>query len=484
MALFNIEIQILSDSDIAGYLESLCTCISDMNLQVSLDPSVPGVGALLTAFIRAFESGLITSFKPFIALVSVVLDSLSTKPIIKAPIVFLDKIIDVSDGIAELLSDPPISILEAIVGEVLSPLIDNINIPLPSIEGFIEILTTDISITDIDWNKWLDEGKLIIPDKLQEAGEKAIRETLQLFQVPINGLGEPMVNLVPFFKILSLVLFPVCFVKGLIQAVIDLVTELVTDLFGAISSIVQLISDPPGFLVEFMGDILAPVLGSLCKSFMPPGVDTSGLDDALSGLFGEIFAYKLGLITLDTAEIGKLFTKYESMVPALAFITPFIKIFICLIKWFFSLLTDVEKMLTMFLPEGFSADDIKQPPISTASYNYSQKKITMYNPESDGKAASVYKALEGKEGFQIQFYHKDGNRWLTAIISEVKQTIFATDPDGNVLSDKTEVFLTTDPSLVFGETDENDNPIGKNDDTGSFDEDDEDGTFGIKLIEV
>ncbi len=370
---FGIDVELIPEEGLQAQIDKLVSCLKDSGIEIDIDINEPGLGSLIATLIRSIEKAIIAAYEPIIALVKVVIEAIDAG--INAATVFLDKISNVINAIGELLSGLPLSIIEFIVNKIVEPITKNINIPFPSIEGILDIILGKESLISIDWEKWLEEGKLIIPESLKAKGEEKVKQVLTLFQ-SFNGL------LPPFLKILEVLLFPIKFAIGAIEGIISKVQDLVTNLFDAIGEIVDLIGDPVGFVLDFIADIFSNVLAPIIQNLIP--IDEKDVE-AFIVKFKELISliFKIGAVKIDID--GWI----EALPPTLKTIfkqvVSFIKIIQCFIFWIVGLLNP-QTILGMF-----GLGNFKLPPIEFTNWSANTKAFSTTKISSED-LAKMFKA--------------------------------------------------------------------------------------------
>lgn len=318
---FGVEAQLITDNQIQTQINKLQECLESAGIGLrETDINLPGEGSFIKTIIRAIEAGIITSFEPLIALINVIVEAVNAG--IRAPKVFIEKIVNVVNGITELLSGLPLSIIDFIVNKILGPIVDNINIPFPSTEILIDISFGRINIQDINWKDLLDKQLLIIPPTLLKIPTDKLNEILLIFE----SFGDSPI----FTKIIEVLLFPIDFAIGLIESVINIVSDLVTNLFSAIEKIVEIASGP----VEFVIDLIGEIFGNVILKFIPDDITVSiGFKDKFIELIKDFFS---GI----DINISKWIDNLPDFLK-----TPFriignlLQLISCIIKWLLGLLT-------------------------------------------------------------------------------------------------------------------------------------------------
>ena len=389
---FGIKVRILQDDQIQQIVDELLACMKSSGLQVDSKIDDPGIAALINSFIRAIEAGLISAYEPLIALINVVTEAI--KAGVKAPIVFLEKIIKVANGVVELLSGLPLSIIDFIVNKVLSPIIDNINIPFPNVAGIIEIILGKVKLTDIKWSQWLAEGKLIIPPKLKAKGDAAIEQVLTLFQ-SFDGLPSA------FLKLFEVLLFPIKFAIGLIESVVKLVSGLVKNIFDAIAKLTEIISNPVGFIIDTVLDIIVTVITPILKILSPIKIpDISAFQEKIKELIE-------GILKVPSFDVNAWISKLPPGIqPIFNSIIGFIKFFGCFIKWFFSLIKP-QTILGLF---GLGSPASILPSIESTKWIYVNRGFVI------DPIPGIDKVF--KSGNKIEI--KDGNLTVEGTINKIE----------------------------------------------------------------
>jgi hypothetical protein len=357
---FGINVEIISEEALQAEINKIIGCLKENGIEIETNVDDPGLAALIATLIKSIEKAIITSFEPIIALISVVKEAIDAG--LNAINVFLEKIVKVVEAITELLSNLPISIIEFIVNKIIEPIMKYINIPFPSIQGIIEILSGSISLGNIDWDKWLLEGKLVIPQKLKDKGQEKVDQVMTLFK-SINGLG------VAFLKILELLLFPIKFAIGVIEAVLNKAGELAENLFDAIAEIVSLIGNPVQWLLDFIAGIFADILAPIVIEFIP-NINVENIQ-AFIAKFKELIAsiFKIGAIRIDIDKwIENLPTGLREIFKQ---IVAFIKLIQCFIFWLVGLLNP-QTVLSIF---GLGGGSFKFPPVKAIGWLRNSKSF-------------------------------------------------------------------------------------------------------------
>lgn len=386
---FGINVEIISEEALQAEIDKIIECLKKAGIEIETNTDDPGLAALIATMIKSIEKAIISAYEPIIALISVVKEAIDAG--LEAVAVFLEKIVKVVEGITELLSNLPMSIIEFIVNKIIEPIMKHINIPFPNIQGIIEIISGAVSLPNIDWKKWLQDGKLTIPEKLKEKGQEKIDQVMTLFE-NINGLG------IPFLKILELLLFPIKFAIGTIQAVLNKASELVKNLFDAIAEIVSLVGNPVQWLLDFIAGIFADVLAPIVQKFIP-NITPEDIQ-AFIAKFKELIAsiFKIGAIKID---INKWI---EKLPPRLKIIfkqvVGFINLIQCFIFWLVGLLNP-QTILSIF---GLGGGSFKFPPIKSTEWVKSSRSFKMdlkdMTPEDLAKMFKKDDKVEIKRGSQ------------------------------------------------------------------------------------
>ncbi len=414
---FGLNPVLIQDSQLQQMIDDLGSCLKDSGLEIDMNTEKPGMGALVKTIIRSFEKGITTPYEPLIGLVSAVTEAL--KAGIEAPAEFAGKVAALVSAISDLLANLPMSVVEFIISKLLKPF-DFLMVPIPSGDAIIDIIVNTLTLTDIDWKKWLDEAKLLIPDTLQALGQEIIDQVMQLLNIPIDGFGKLLTDLIPYVKIIGIIFLPIKFAIGLIKAVVDIVKDLTTDIIAAVNKLTEIASDPVGFVLGMIGDILGPVIAEIAKSFAPPVVDISGIAAGVQAFFDRIF--KIGAPKLTIDELMDMAVSY----PGFDKIISFLLLVQCIIKWMIGLLKP-ETILGLFFPAGVPS----QPPFKVLGYVASSKALKLDNEKADPSKAF-------KVGNQIEFFHADLGTKLTAeILSASGDTIILKTDPSNGTDDET-----------------------------------------------
>lgn len=389
---FGIEIEIIPEQALQAEIDKIVLCLKNSGIDIETNIDEPGLGALIATLIRSIEKAIISAYEPIIALVSVVKEAIDAG--LNAINVFLEKIVKIVEAITEILSDLPISIIEFIVNKILEPITKNINIPFPNVQGIIEIISGKVSLLNIDWRKWLEEGKLTIPQKLKDKGQEKIDQVMTLFD-SLDGVGAA------FLKILELLLFPLKFAIKTIEAVLRKTAELVKNLFDAINEIVSLVSNPVQFVLDFIAGIFADVLAPIIQKFVP-NLNTEDIE-AFVAKFKELISsiFAIGAIKINIDEW------IEQLPPPLKAIfkqvSAFIKLIQCFIFWLVGLLSNPQTILNIF---GLGGGNFKLPPIKGSSYNKKEKRFTTSDITSEDLSKLLKKGdkitIEGVSTFPLE----------------------------------------------------------------------------------
>jgi hypothetical protein len=353
---FGIDVELIPEEALRAEINKIQQCLRDSGIEIEIDIDEPGLGSLIATLIKAIEKAIIAAYEPIIALVNIVTEAIEAG--VNAVSVFLEKIQKVINAIAELVSNFPQSIIEFIINKIVEPIAKYINIPFPSISGILEIILGRVKLVDIDWEKWLAEGKLIVPEKLKAKGEEKVKQVLTLFQ-SFNGLQAA------FLKLLELLLFPIKFAIKAIEGIVRKVQQLVTNLFKAINEIVEIVSNPVQYVLEFIAEIFAIVLTPIVESIAGKIEDIELFIAKFKELIASIF--QIGAVKIDIEKW------IEALPPGLRAvfkqISNFIKIIQCFIFWIVGLL-NVQTILRMFGLTNF-----KFPPVKFSSYIERQKRL-------------------------------------------------------------------------------------------------------------
>jgi hypothetical protein len=384
---FGINVQIISEQGLRTEINKIAECLKGSGVELEVDPDQPGLGALIATLIRAIEKALIAAYEPLIALVNVVTEAL--KAGVRAPIVFIDKIVDLTSGLAELLANLPISIIEFIIERILQPIAENILIPFPGAAALLEILTGRVKLAEINWQEWLASGKLVIPEKLRARGESVVNQVLTLFQSQ-HGLPPAII------KIFELLLFPFKFAIGVLESVIDFVQGLVSNIFKAVAELANIVGDPVGWLIGFIADIFAQVLLPIVSLFIPVKIDDLvSFGNRFAELIGRLFS-GLGSFDLNSWLAGLL---PEERAPFEA-ILGFIRVLRCLIIWLVGLLNPATILGLLGLQGGVAA-----PPVEGDRWTFTDRSIR----------------TKGVEPSDLALFYKPGSRVLVKLGTEQRQ---------------------------------------------------------------
>lgn len=411
---FGINVEIISEEALQAEIDKIIECLKKSGIEIETNVDDPGLAALIATLIKSIEKAIISAYEPVIALVNVVTEAIDAG--FAAVKVFLEKIVKVIEGVAELLSKLPMSIIEFIVNKVLEPIMKNINIPFPNVQGIIEIISGKISFNDINWKQWLEDGKLTIPEKLKAKGEEKVNQVLTLFE-NINGS-------VPFLKLLELLLFPFKFAIGVIQGILKKVQELVTNLFDAINEIVEIVSNPVQFVLDFIGGIFADVLAAIAKTFVPiKPEDVQLFIEKFKELILSIF--KIGAVKLD---IDKWI---ESLPPSLKSIfkqvVGFVKLIQCFIFWLVSLLTP-QTILNIF-----GLNNFKFPPVKATKWIKDSRSFTI--DLGDMKVEDLAKMFKPNDKITIKIDLLEREAIVESVsgnIIKIKEQIFTSDLENTI----------------------------------------------------
>lgn len=360
---FGIKVEIIPEEALQAEIDKIVLCLKNSGIEIETNIDEPGLGALIATLIRSIEKAIISAYEPIIALVGVVTEAIDAG--LNAISVFVNKIVDVVEAIAELLSNLPLSIIEFIVNKILEPITKNINIPFPNVQGIIEIISGKVNLIDIDWRKWLQEGKLTIPQKLKDKGQEKIDQVMTLFD-SLDGVGAA------FLKILELLLFPLKFAIKTIESVLRKTAELAKNLFDAINEIVSLISNPVQFVLDFIAGIFADVLAPIIQKFVP-NLNTEDIE-AFVAKFKELISsiFAIGAIKINIDEW------IEQLPPPLKAIFKqvgaFIKLIQCFIFWLVGLLGNPQTILNIF---GLGGGGFKLPPVKSTIYRAQSRTFTI-----------------------------------------------------------------------------------------------------------
>jgi hypothetical protein len=407
---FGINAKLIQDSALQGELDKISECLKKSGIDLTIDLSVPGLGALIATLVRTIEKAIVSSFEPLIALISTVMEALDAG--IEAITVFIEKVAKLVSAIAELLANLPMSIIEFIVNKIIEPIIKNINIPFPSIEALIQILTFQIKLPDIDWDDWYKKGWLIIPQKLIDKGKKFVDEALQLFKSVADGIAAA------FLKIIELLMFPIKIAMDLIKKVVEFVSGLVTNIFDTIKSLLEIIKNPVQWVLDFIGDLFADILSGIMALFVAIEIpDLNEFKKWVKEFIGKLF--KIGSIKFDIDEwLKEVPEPYKSILET---IIGFLKLLQCFILWIISLLSPAT-ILGLFFPLG--ADKMKMPPMKMKSYTSSTREIIIDDPGT--KLSDVFAINDN-----ISFVHKTKCTLNGVIISMTENSlIIKDDPAG------------------------------------------------------
>lgn len=410
---FGINTQIISDDALQSELNKINICLKNSGVDLSLDISSPGLGALLTTLIRSMEKSLIASYEPFIALVNVVVESL--KAGVNAIPTFLEKITKVLSGITELLSGAPLSFIDFIVNKIIEPITENINIPFFSASALIEIILNFISglslddiINDIKINSesWFSSGKIIIPQKIINKGNNAIKNAKKFIVECTDA----------FMRLLNLLILPINFAMKLIEKVLKTVSELATDLIKTIKSLFEIISNPVQWVIEFISDIIGDIVAQLGILFGNVKDNTEIFKEWIKKLIVILVGPESLNFDLDNW-INKEVP--ENIKQNFLKIIGFIKVIKCFILWFISLINP-QTLVNLFF--GGKTDNIKMPPLKISSYTADIR--TIITDKDSAKPNDVFVI-----GDTISFEHSVCGRLNATIYSLTNNSIVLTyDP--------------------------------------------------------
>lgn len=413
---FGIKTQLLTDDQIKTVIQDLIESINQLSTEgaepFEINLEDPGIAAFIATMIRSIEKALLTSFEPLVALFNVILDSL--KAGLKAIPVFFDKIVKVVTGLKDLLLPDPITgIINFIVGKIIQPIIDNINIPFPSIPTMIELIFNSITlskseyekwITNIDFNKWLESGKILISTKLQGGGKKtkeAVERGLTLFQ-KVEGFEKPA-----FLKLLEVLLMPIKFCFELIKKIIDLVTGLVTNLFDAISNMLKILSNPVQFVLDLIAGIFSDVLSAILNVLFE-FEDKEKIEKTFN-------TYILNLFNLTAPKID-IKEWIKTLPPEIAAvfnsISGFINFISSFLTWFIGLISKPAALLAGL----FGLMSSNMSPVKMKYTVYSSKTNTLIADSSEGLGKDdLSKILQPKS--KIIFYDSKRNPIEAEVVS-------------------------------------------------------------------
>jgi hypothetical protein len=413
MSAFGIDPVIISENQIQAQLNILQQCLIKEGISIDLNIDQPGLGALLHTLIRTLEKSITTPLQPIIALVRIVLDALSKG--LNAITFFVDKIKDFIKGITELIENP----FDFALGELLAPIINNINIPFPNAEGIMQIITGRISLKDIDWSKWLKQGKIIIPERLKDK-PKIVENILSVFQ--FNGSDTNA-----FLKIIQILLMPFKFVFSLLKTILTLVKDISTNLIKTVQTITEILMNPVKWLIDLIMDLLGSLIADVVLQLTPS--EPPNIPDFLK----RIKELVLNLFTNKDFDFKKWLDNLPQ--PIKLIIQPvvaFIKIIKCTILWFISILT-VQNLIKLFLPDGFTINDVKAPQIKTKSYDSTNKILFVDEPNLNlTETFSI--------GDKIIYNHKVSGKLTFTIQSITTTTLTFTQDLSNSKNDGTNTF--------------------------------------------
>ena len=413
MSAFGIDPVIISENQIQAQLNILQQCLIKEGISIDLNIDQPGLGAFLHTLIRTLEKSITTPLQPIIALVRIVLDALSKG--LNAITFFVDKIKDFIIGITELIENP----FDFALGELLSPIINNINIPFPNAEGIMQIITGRISLKDIDWSKWLKEGKIIIPERLKDK-PKIVENILSVFQ--FNGSDTNA-----FLKIIEILLMPFKFVFSLLKTILTLVKDISTNLIKSVQTITEILMNPVKWLIDKIMDLLGSLIADVVLQLIPS--DPPNIPDFLK----RIKELVLNLFTNKDFDFKKWLDNLPQ--PIKLIIQPvvaFIKIIKCTILWFISIL-NVQNLIKLFLPDGFTINDVKAPQMKTKSYDSTNK--ILFVDEPDLNLTETFSI-----GDEIIYNHKTSGQLTFTIQSITTTTLTFTQDLSNSKNDGTSTF--------------------------------------------
>jgi hypothetical protein len=413
---FGINVEIISEEALQAEIDKIIECLKNAGIEIETNVDEPGLAALIATLIKSIEKAIISAYEPVIALVNVVTEAIDAG--FEAVKVFLEKIVKVVEGITELLSKLPMSIIEFIVNKVLEPIMKHINIPFPNIQGIIEIISGAVSLNNINWKQWLKDGKLTIPEKLRAKGEEKVNQVLTLFE-NFNGMG------IPFIKLLELLLFPFKFAIGVIQGILKKVQELVTNLFDAINEIVEIVSNPVQWVLDFIGGIFADVLAMIAKVFIPISPEDIQLFIAK---FKELILsiFKIGAIKLDIDKwIDGLPPRLKAIFKQ---VVGFVKLIQCFIFWLVGLLTP-QTILNIF-----GLNNFKFPPVKATKWTKDSRNFTINL--GDMTAEDLAKMFKPNDKITIQRGSQSEKEGIVEIVSgniiKIKEQIYSSDFEDTV----------------------------------------------------
>lgn len=500
MALFNLEVYVISDPSLQKILNDIhaCMCSSGLILP-EIKLGEPGIGALLESLVRSLEASLIASWKPMIKLIQVIVQAL--KDGIKAPATFLKLIKDLVKQIADL-ADPE-KLLHALICEVAGPLIDKLLLPIPGVELLLDLLMGRKTMTEIicHFQRYLEEGKIMIPEVLTALGitthasslvswikdKTYLEQVLQLWKIPVNGMLEEMLELTPIIKIITWIFFPIKLAQGLICAVINLVNTLVTNIFKGVAKMSELLSDPGKFIMSLLKDVLTPVLIALASEFIPPGSPTD-IVDAITAAVGYILT---NITKLNWKDFHDWLCKTKTASGAaykqvLGLLLGFFQMITCIIKWFFCFITDIPQMITMFMypianpgnekinrsaspkkkSQSAASAMASPPPLPSTNYTYTSKTLTINNVLDNGEKVSISQLY--KKGDTIEFVHGTLNKKfkgeIAKVVAKTSTIVFTADPtlgEDFIKDARGQEVLTNGQRTLIGKDDTvGDNKIG------------------------
>jgi hypothetical protein len=397
---FGINAQIISESGLRVEIEKIAECLRGAGIDLEIDSDQPGLGALIATLVRAIEKAIITAYEPIIALIRVVTEALAAG--VRAPIVFIEKITGVVSGLSELLSGLPGSIIEFVISKILEPIVNFIMLPFPSTAALVEILLGRVKLEEIDWNAWLADGRLVIPPKLRQLGDRVVKPVLTLFQSH-NGLPPAIL------KIFELLLFPFKFAIGVLTSVVDKVEGLVKNIFEAIGELLEIGSDPVAWILDFIAGIFATTLLPIVTLFIPAPIGNLAL-------FTEKFRELVVLLFTG----GKIDPWLQQLPQPLRgifdLIIGFIKLLGCFIQWLVGLLSPA----TILALLGLNGVSVGPPPLEARAWSAAGRSLLI--KMDNITPSNLLKLYKANQRIKV----KSGNDTATGIIQRVEGSVIIT----------------------------------------------------------
>lgn len=402
---FGIDIQLIPENTIKKHIDDFANCLEKSGLLIEIDLEKPGIGPLIHATIRGMEKALTASFEPMIALIKVAQEAI--KKGTKAPAEFLKKVITLQKAITELLAKLPTSILEFILNKLFKPISDNLIIPIPNINGIIELILAGFDLTKVTWEEWLTKGKVILSEKFKKLSEKIKEQVAILFKIPNDANGKPTPLLTPFMKFFEVVLIPIKLAIDLIKKVIDIVKTAATNIFKTLKIISELAKNPVQFVLDLIKELLGNVISTIASKFAPPGTNTKNIANGVLEFFNFIFKLKVPTIT------EQYFINLAKKYPGIESIKPFLIFIKCMISWFINFLKPAT-LLGMF----FSGNAVpSQPRINVKTYNITTRKAVL-----DDQAKSIVFTEAFDKNDKVQFYHTKRKKYYTLYVEKIDKT--------------------------------------------------------------